>query len=313
VEILVLHPGALGDLILALPAISLLRSRFPQAVTTLAGNVDFVPALAPGYVDRVVSLATLPLHGLYASEPDSDEIRQYWARYDLVVSWTGSGDPHFSANLARLCPHAVVAGWKPRSGETRHVSRIFVDSLVPWLGQVEAIPVPSVSILRENRCRATGWLAGLGWGDCESIVAIHPGAGGVVKRWPAERFVSVSAAMLQRPEVRILLIEGPAEPGSGRRIANELPPDRVAVAEALDLELLAALFARCRVFVGNDSGIAHLAAALAIPCLVLFGPTNPLHWAPCGKAVQVVRETSGRIEDISAELVHQRLLILFSL
>jgi ADP-heptose:LPS heptosyltransferase len=314
VEILVLHPGALGDLILALPAVEMLRSRFPQAGTTLAGNVDFATVLAPGYADRVVSLGTLPLHPLYHSGEPSKELASFWSRYDRVVSWTGFGDLHFSANLAAVCRQILVAPWKPGPGETRHVSEIFVESLFPWLRRVDAIPLPHVQALPESRCRAAAWFAELGWGAGHPVIALHPGAGRPDKRWPAQRFAVVASGLLRRSaSVRILLIEGPAEPGLGRWILRELPPGRAALAHNLDLGLLSGLLARCAAFSGNDSGIAHLAAALGIPSLVLFGPTNPDQWRPRGKAVHIVREPAGCIESIAADLVLDRLSVVCGL
>ena len=79
---------------------------------------------------------------------------------------------------------------------------------------------------------------------------------------------------------QLLIIEGPAESGLAAQIVRELPIGAAMTAKSLPLDILAATIAQSNAFVGNDSGIAHLAAALGIPSTVIFGPSLPQHWAP---------------------------------
>ncbi|PYV11204.1 MAG: hypothetical protein DMG07_19770, partial [Acidobacteria bacterium] len=98
-RILVLHPGALGDIILALPALDALREHAPGAEVTLAGNRDCLDAVASGHAERMLSLATLPLHRLYAAGPLPPQDLGFWRSFDRIISWTGAGDPQFEHNL----------------------------------------------------------------------------------------------------------------------------------------------------------------------------------------------------------------------
>ena len=89
----------------------------------------------------------------------------------------------------------------------------------------------------------------------------------------------------------LVVVEGPAEAGLGEDLAAGFGAGRIPARADLPLRILAAVLKHCRLFVGNDSGIAHLAAGLGLPCVVLFGPTSPAHWAPIGRRISVLRDT----------------------
>jgi heptosyltransferase-2 len=283
VRILVLHPGALGDIILALPALDALRENAPGAEVTVAGNRDCLDAVAFGHADRMLSLGTLPLHHLYAPGPLPPQDLEFWRSFDRIISWTGAGDRQFEHNLREIHPDVRIASARPAPEETRHVSQIFVDSLdLP--GRIEAglarVAPPAVAP-REK-----------------AAIALHPGAGSREKRWPAERFRALARRLADRGE-QVVLLEGPAENGLGRTVAEGLSEENVQVVSGVPLAELVTRLACCRGFVGNDSGVSHLAAALGVPTVALFGPTRPEHWAPRGERVRVLLGRNGRFDEIS--------------
>jgi heptosyltransferase III len=282
VKILVIHPGALGDILLALPAVGLLRRRFPEASVTIAGNLDFLEAVAAGYAERLLSVSTLPLERFFVSAPLEPEQLRFWRSFARIVCWMGADDPVFAANFKAANPCVLVARWRPSESEIRHVSRIFVDSLREWIGDVPEFEPARVALTEADREPAREWLARQGWDGTARITALHPGAGSAAKRWPVEKFRDLARRALESGDGAALVISGPAEPGLGAAVVAGLPPDRVWRAECLPLRLLAAVLSKCALFVGNDSGIAHLAAALGVRSVVLFGPTRPAHWAPAG-------------------------------
>jgi heptosyltransferase-2 len=292
VEILVLHPGALGDIILALPALELVRLRFPDCRITLAGNLDFTAAAAHGHADSLISLSAVPLHRLYAGEQLSAEDVRFWTAFDRVVSWTGAGDTTFASRLSGASRCARVAAWRPEAGETRHVSRIFIDSLRPWIIDPGASRLPVIRASDHARREARRWLASREWQDCRRV-AVHPGAGNPEKRWPMERFRKLLMRLTGSGGECVIAIEGPAETGLCRQLIRGLPAERVTAAAGLPLELIAGLLAGCSAFIGNDSGISHLAAAAGCACCVLFGPTDPALWAPLGREVKILRQAGG--------------------
>jgi heptosyltransferase III len=283
VNILILHPGALGDIILSLPAILLLRCRFPEAKISLAGDMDKTVVAAHGYADKLRSLSSLPLHRLYSPDslPETDFI--FWNSFDRIVSWTGYGNPEIAQRFRELSTQVLCARWKPEMGDTRHVSQIFADSLRPWLPAQFDLPEAKIFPDVGNGEAAGEWLDAKGW-QGETLTALHPGAGGLGKRWALENFRSL-ALRICRAHSSVLILDGPAECGLGMELSTGLPPEQVYVAESAPLPLLAGLLTCCRAFAGNDSGIAHLAAGLGTPTVVLFGPTAPQQWAPLGSHV----------------------------
>jgi heptosyltransferase-2 len=129
------------------------------------------------------------------------------------------------------------------------------------------------------------------------FVAVHPGSGSPAKNWPADRFAGALQAI--GAAGAYLLIEGPADAGAARPLQS----GAAAVARSLPPRVLGAILARARAFLGNDSGISHLAAAWGAPTVALFGPTDPAVWSPVGPRVTTVRSADGRMEGITVQQV----------
>ena len=124
-----------------------------------------------------------------------------------------------------------------------------------------------------------------------STVMVHPGASGPGKRWSADHF-SRLASQLMNASNPVLLCEGPLDGGvvdkvvSGLSVNNaESPLRRVRIENLMHL---AAVIQHCRLYIGNDSGIGHLAAALGTPTLSIFTVTDPRIWAPRGPRVKAL-------------------------
>lgn len=289
-EVLILHPGGLGDILLALPAVALLKEALPGARLTMAANLDHLAPILGRYVESARSLATLPLHSLYTDADLPEAEARFWLSFDRIISWTGASDAGFVRRMKALHSGATVAAWKPGPGEKRHVAQIFIDTLGEEIARGRSVVPVRLVLEAELSDRGKLWLserAPAGGG----LIALHPGAGSAAKRWHPERFLSLARHLASEGRT-VLLIEGPAEPSLAREIGRMLS-GRAVIAESLPLDLLAAVIARCHAFVGNDSGVAHLAAALGVPSLVLFGPTEPKHWAPPGAHVMVYRNSRG--------------------
>lgn len=297
-EILLIHPGGLGDILLALPAFAVLRDRFPAARITIAANLDHVSPIVSSWVHGAVSISTIPLHNLYSDQalPSSDV--HFWKSFDRVFSWTGTGDPGFVRNLKAIHPNACIASWRPGTQEGRHVSQIFVDSLGAEISGGRKAEPQRIQLEQELLDQGLRWLSDRNWNGRDPIIAVHPGAGSILKRWPLDRFIGLAQRLIEMQN-KILVSEGPAESGLAAQLAKSLSSKAVIQAQLHSLNALAAVMVQSSCFIGNDSGIAHLAAALGIPSIVIFGPTLPKHWAPLGPHVKVLRHQSGLLESVT--------------
>jgi len=119
-------------------------------------------------------------------------------------------------------------------------------------------------------------------------VAIHPGARGRFRQWPAERFAEVGRRLQSEYDADILLVGGPSEAGLVESLEQGLCYPALFKSTGLSLLEMAYLFSRCRIFLGNDSAPAHLAAAAGCPTLTLFGPTFPKMWRPLSDRGEVI-------------------------
>jgi ADP-heptose:LPS heptosyltransferase len=279
---LVIHPGALGDVLLALPALAHLGTLEEGLMRVLATAPRFAGLLeGSGYVEETVDFDRLGLHRLFVAEPDHALIEDL-AGYDAIVSWFGAADPTYRGHLlsleTRLHRPLVIGRATPSPSTPRHASRHLLETLAPW-GPVPAhLPPVRLRVEHTDRAWAAAWLAARGLAR-DRVVVLHPGAGHPAKAWPG---YGVLARRLQTAGVPAVLVTGPADTAVAARLVGGGGVPEVRVARDWPLTRLAALCEVARGFVGNDSGLSHLAAAVGCPTLVLFGPTDPRRWAPGG-------------------------------
>ena len=124
-------------------------------------------------------------------------------------------------------------------------------------------------------------------------IALHPGSGSESKNWPETQWAELLGRLVAESEINLLLVGGEAEGERLQRLAAQLPSARHALARSLPLAELAARLQSGAGFVGHDSGISHLAAALGLPCVVLWANTLEAVWRPHGRDVVVLRDHAG--------------------
>ena len=310
-RILVLRGGAVGDFLVTLPMLGLLRARWPDAAIELIGNARAAElGLRNGDLNAVHSQDEGRWSALFGGGPLPAPLADWLAAFDLIVSFWPDPD----ATLARRFP--VRAGQQVLTGSATPTlapaARHFCEALRP-LGLATTdfrsrlatggwtLPGTSVADL----ARAPSASA---FGDPRRAVAVHPGSGSARKNWP----IPCWRKLLARIGQPVLLILGEAESewlnlGADLGVTDESaallvsrPP--IEISRNLPLPELAVTLARCRRFIGHDSGLSHLAAAVGTPCVLLFGPTEPAMWAPPGDHVRVIRR-GDRLEMITVEEV----------
>jgi hypothetical protein len=243
-------------------------------------------------VERLVPWEQADVAALLVSGiPPADRLQLELARFDLALAYTRSGE--LLRGLGSLIPRVIAHDPSPAVG---HASDWLASPLVQ-LG-VASAPPPSCSP-EPHELAAGAPLAAL---LPDGFLAIHPGSGSAVKNWPAERFAAIAA---RRSDGRPwLLIEGPADAAAAETLARA--PGAVRARE-LAPRVLGALLSRAGAYLGNDSGISHLAAAWGAPTLSLFGPTDPAVWAPLGPRSRALRSPSGTLEGLSVDAVESGL------
>lgn len=279
-RILALRAGALGDTLLALPALAELR-----AIVGSSGGLEVVGtepaiglAVGPGHAGRCHSIDRGAFRAFFHEGVDDRELLSFLEGFDLVVSW--SKLPLLRSKLALLGMDAIEA--PPLPPEGLHASEHLFRSLTP-LGAGATTPLPQLDLPDDARRSAAEFLTRHGLSS-RGFVAIHPSSGSPRKNWPAEDF-RLFAERVKSEQLGLLWIEGEADRRIVRPLEQLVP---APVARELPLPVLASVLAEAPLFVGNDSGVTHLAAAAGVPTLALFGPTDPRSWAPRGPAVCVV-------------------------
>ena len=301
---LVVHPGALGDVLLAGPALAHLRALGFR--TTLAVTSRLVALFAgSGLVDDARDLESLALHRLFVAPPGPGALAAV-ASFDAIVCWLGAGDPVFRANLAQPGRPVVVARAAPPPGSGRHASRHLLETLAPLGPLPTGLPAVRLGVAGAGLAVAGAWLAARGIGPAEAVV-LQPGAGSTVKVWPG---FAALARRLGNADLPLVALGGPADGSVVEALleAGVLAGERLARGWALPE--VAALLSLARATVGNDSGPTHLAAAVGCPTVAIFGPTDPAVWAPIGAHVRVVAGRSGDAPWADAERVEAALRAL---
>ncbi len=288
-RILIIRGGAIGDFILTLPAIRLMREAFPGTRLEILGY-RHIAALAEGrfYADSVRSIEYGPLSAFFNPRADLDPgLVEYFRGFQQVVSYIFDPDALFAGNLRRAGVKNLISA-SPKISDTTHAAQQLarpLEQLALWLESPAAEIFPSP----EDFAAADALLAGLP----RPLVALHPGSGSETKNWPLENWLALRDGLLTRAG-HLLIIGGESDTA---RLAGFPPSPRETRLENLPLPVLGAALARCALFLGHDTGISHLAAAAGVPCLLLFGPTDSDIWAPANPQVRVVRAPRG---DLSA-------------
>lgn len=297
-KILVIRGGAIGDFILTLPVFAALRRQFPEARLGVLGYPHIAQlALAGGLVDDVQPIEARRLAGFFARGGElAPELADFFSEFDVIVSYLYDPDEIFQMNVARCTPAQFLTG-PHRPDETRetHATEVFLKPL-ERLAIFGADPVPRLSLNPQP--------------STLNQLALHPGSGSETKNWPEAKWGELLQHLVRETKLSFLLVGGEAEQGSLERLASILPARRCRVARSLPLTELAQWLAPCNAYIGHDSGISHLAAALGLPGLILWGPTPEAVWRPQGERILLLSDPTGLIHLSVARVVNELLRLL---
>ena len=316
-HLLILHQGALGDFLLALSIIQSVRAALsPDRVTAIASAPSARLAAGRSAVDAYLSPEAVALHALFTDTASDHRLSAILAGATTILNFLSAPADPIHTRLSRLTSARIIS-IDPRPTEATIASRLHITN--QWAAAIRAqnLPLPDPAPTRihlrnpanPRNLRSELETTELRSSSAKSIL-IHPGSGGQHKCWPLERFIALAEAL--RP-AKIHWLLGPAEHLSVPHQAEPVfaPPYQGGVGGGAASPRFAALQAHCLahaqpvhiehdlesaaqhmiaadLYIGNDSGATHLAAALAIPTLAIFGPTDPTIWRPLGENVHVV-------------------------
>ena len=291
-RLLVLAPNWLGDAIMALPAIADLRRHYPGATLTMAARrpLAALATMVPGVHD------SLPLDGrggagaITALRRDIDRVRA--GRFDAVLLLPNSFHAALLAHRARIperwgyradlrTPLLTRAVPRPRIARLHQAE--YYQHLTRGLGIASGPLVAEVRVDEERGREADRLLRQHGW-DGRPLVGVAPGAAyGWAKRWPPERMGGLAAALAYEAGASVVIVGATADRDTVDSVVHSAGGAAagggaiIDLAGKTDLPALAGVLSRCRAFVSNDSGAMHLAAAVDVPVVGIFGPTR--EWA----------------------------------
>ena len=287
---LVIGPNWLGDGVMALPFLRALKRSDPGGELAVLARPSTAPVFAmSGTVDDVWTSRGRDLAGFWwdarrgrRARPDEIWVLPHSFRSALLARAMGGRRRFGYATDGRKALLTDAVPPPPPTGhQLRDEDRLLAAANVAPDGEAPRISIPAA--LSEEAGREI-----VSWQLAPRPIFLAPGAAfGPTKLWPAERFALLADALLDRGE-KVALVVGPDEVELGRLIARRARHRIPLLGAELDTGRLAALLSRGRLLVGNDSGPAHLAAAVGTPAVVFFGPTDPGRTAPSGAPVLVL-------------------------
>lgn len=307
---LVLFPGSLGDLVCALPALEeIQRQQNGDLVLAIRGEALGLGSFL-SFVTEVRSLEEQLFSQLFSfPKPFQNEAHDFFSSFSTIISWYGHSHIEVGENLRFL----VGDGFRSFSffigQENCHATAYYLRCV-----GMETLQCPVLQLC-DNAVR---WREHY-WQQHEldtrsRVLFLHPGSGGKKKRWEPEGFQRIAGWWQKECRGKCLVLLGPAEEGEveqWQHVGN--------VETALSLWQVAALLSRADLYLGNDSGVSHVAGAVGARGVVLFGPTRPRQWRPLGGSLSVVRNIEYReefpategisLKEIPEEQVIERLLV----
>ncbi|RFC46665.1 MAG: ADP-heptose:LPS heptosyltransferase/ADP-heptose:LPS heptosyltransferase [Verrucomicrobia bacterium] len=274
--------GAIGDFILTLPTIRLLREGLPNPHIEVLGypGITSLATLA-GFADGLRSIEHGALAPFFAPGATLDPgLCEYFQSFQLVLSYLYDPDGFFAANLEKAGVKTLLKG-------THRMDEIGGVPAALQLSQ----PLQEIALYLDQPWVSLGLPRPAPPGP---ILAFHPGSGSPRKNWGYERWADLASRLNAES---YLVISGEAERDTIADLLSQLRSRNLTFQhlEGLPLTEVARALSGCKLYLGHDSGISHLAAACDLPSVLLFGQTDPAIWAPQNPGVRVLRAPGGQL------------------
>ena len=291
-HILIIHQGAIGDFILSLPAISSFKNSYPDATVEIWGYRHILKLVEKRfYANTVSSIDRKEMAPFYSEDGALDAgLMEHVKQFDRIVIFGKEGSKTLLRNLKKVEVKGVcfVDTFPHNNGEVHIIDHQL--SQLSRLGYAVPDTIPRLFPDEEDAKQAAEFFNEKRVHDSSLKVAIHIGSGSRMKAWPTGRFVQLSEKLIEINGAKIILPIGPADGKMVHEFIGLMNSEAVIPIANLPLNELAAILKKCNVYVGNDSGITHVAAAVGVPVVALYGPTNPQVWGVRGDIVSIMHK-----------------------
>jgi len=295
-RILVIRTDRIGDVLLSTPAIKALRKHFPQSyIAAVVRPYARDIVLGSPYLDEVI------IYDKYGAQKNFfSSVKFAWAlrkkRFDLALILHPTNRAHLVTFLA---------GIKKRVGFDRKMAFLLTDKIehqkqqgrkheleytldiIRFLGIEPGNKDLFMPIRKRSEAHIEEFLSKQGAKNTDRFVALHPGASCPSKLWPKERFAQVADKLSEEFGVKMVIVSGPNDLEISRGLLSLLDCPNIDASGQTTISELASLLRRCCLFISNDSGPVHIASALEVPVVAIFGRAqpglSPRRWGPTGK------------------------------
>jgi heptosyltransferase-2 len=283
-SILLITLSCIGDVVLTTPVMRVLKETYPAAKLTVAAGPTAAPILSRHeWVDRLVIFDNKGKHkGAKGAARLALDLRAH--KYDIVVDLRNSMIPYLVRARRRITSHK--AHLKNQNNLSRHAIDRHLDVLesagMTVTGRDMKITIPGDVDAKVAAFMAERGICGPG------LIAISPGAGSSYKLYPQEKFAAVIELLKNADDYKYVAVGSSVDSKICDYLVRAAGPRAVSVAGQLDILELAALLRRCDALIANDSGPMHIGAAVGVPTVAVFGPTNAERYGPRGPLHRIV-------------------------
>lgn len=339
----ILQPGAIGDCILTLPLAEFMKDCLGLGGVDILGHTEYIGIL-PGRtcVDGIRSIDSVDLHRLFAETDtfdlvDRDALINVFGDYAWIATFLGEPDSNFEQNLiftanCSRSAEVITLSMKPSKKSSTHITDFYIRQFIAQSGlslehrlvqKTKSLIKATKADINRGRELLEEIPATLGFDQArhrrvdfyEKLVVIQPGSGGSHKCCHLDNFLIVAEELVSK-DIKVIFLLGPAEmerfsDAAIKKITGVVrlgTPYGAKCLTDLSLTQVLELLSCADAFLGNDSGITHLAAALGVKTLAIFGPTNPDIYRPVGPAVKVVVSSDSDFAKKPSASLQQELL-----
>lgn len=280
-------------MIVTLPAIRAIRTHYFNAQIEIMGYPSYLEIIRERfYANKVSRFDQAGIAALFVKQTQMPaSLSGLFDSIDLIVSFALGNDQNFRENLKAAGARKVICHDSfPVENSGTHMVDHFLK-LSDSLGISRADNIPKIFLKEEDVRLGNNFLEKRIGNLGKLLVALHPGSGSWQKNWPVDRFAALIHWLRDEMDVNIIIVSGPADRENVKKLKMLVQTDYI-LADRLPLPTLAAILQQCHLFIGNDSGISHLAAAMGIKTVAIFGSTDPRLWAPRGRQVKILYRES---------------------